>query len=137
MRPFRRHPRRPPRVRFDRRRRPSVRYRKPSSACEGVCDNCRKHIAALAYVRRVRMVRQAAIDERMGIVMVLEAHKIRMLEELKGRTLKKLLHEKARSREPLTIVMEEGESVIIEPASQLKPLPRLECRVPEGWKDAV
>jgi hypothetical protein len=43
----------------------------------------------------------------------------------------------ARSREPLTVVLEEGESVIIEPTSQLKPLPRLDGRVPEGWKDAV
>lgn len=69
--------------------------------------------------------------------MVQEAHKIRTLEELKGRTLEDLLHEVARSREPLTVVLEEGEAVTIEPASQLKPLPRLEGRVPEGWKDAV
>jgi len=56
---------------------------------------------------------------------------------LKGRTLEELLHEIARSREPITIVLEEGESVTIEPASQLKPLPVLEGRVPEGWKDAI
>jgi hypothetical protein len=69
--------------------------------------------------------------------MIQEAHKVRMLEELKGRTLEELLHEVARSREPLTIVLNEGESVTIEPTSQLKPLPRLEGRVPEGWKDAA
>jgi hypothetical protein len=69
--------------------------------------------------------------------MVQEAHKIRTLEELKGRTLEELLHEVVRNREPLTVVLEEGESVTIEPAPQLKPLPRLDGRVPEGWKDAV
>ena len=69
--------------------------------------------------------------------MVQEAHKIRTLEELKGRTLEDLLHEVVRSREPITVVLEEGESVTIEPASHLKPLPVLEGRVPEGWKDAI
>jgi len=69
--------------------------------------------------------------------MVQEAHKIRTLEELKGRTLEDLLYEVARSREPITVVLEEGESVTIEPASQLKPLPELNGRIPEVWKDAV
>jgi hypothetical protein len=66
-----------------------------------------------------------------------EAHKIRTLEELKGRTLEDLLHEVARSRESITVVLEEGESVTIEPTAQLKPLPRLDGHVPEGWKDAA
>ena len=69
--------------------------------------------------------------------MIQEAHKIKTLEELKGRTLEGLLHEVARSREPLTAVLGEGESMTIEPASQLKPLPRLEGRVPDGWNDAA
>jgi hypothetical protein len=69
--------------------------------------------------------------------MVQEAHKIRTLEELKGRTLEDLLHEVARSRESLTVVLKEGESVTIEPISQLKPLPRLDGHIPEGWKDAI
>jgi hypothetical protein len=69
--------------------------------------------------------------------MVQEAHKIRTLEELKGRTLAELLHEVARSRESITVVLEGGGSVTIEPTSQLKPLPMLEGRVPEGWKDAI
>jgi hypothetical protein len=69
--------------------------------------------------------------------MVQEAHKIRTLEKLKGRTLVELLHEAARSREPLTVVLEEGKSVSIKPTPQLRPLPRLEGRVPEGWKDAI
>jgi len=69
--------------------------------------------------------------------MVQEAHKIRTLEELKGRTLEELLHEVARNRVSITVVLEEGESVTIEPASQLKPLLVLEGRVPKGWKDAI
>ena len=69
--------------------------------------------------------------------MVQEAYKIRTLEELKGRTLEELLHEVARSRESITVVLEEGELITIEPASQLKPLPVLDGRVPEGWKDAI
>jgi hypothetical protein len=69
--------------------------------------------------------------------MVQEAYKIRTLEELKGRTLEELLHEVARSREPITVVLEEGELVTIEATSQLKPLPQLDGRVPERWKDAI
>lgn len=68
---------------------------------------------------------------------VQRSHKIRTLDELKGRTLEELLHEVARSRVPITIVLEEGESVTIEPTARLKPLPRVDGRVPEGWKDAV
>lgn len=56
---------------------------------------------------------------------------------MKGRTLEELLQEVAHSREPITVILEEGESVNIEPAPRLKPLPRLDGRVPEGWKDAV
>ncbi len=48
-------------------------------------------------------------------VMIQQAHKIRKLEDLKGRTLEELLHEVTRSHEPLTVVLEEGESVTIEP----------------------
>ncbi len=69
--------------------------------------------------------------------MVQEAHKIRTLEELKGRTLEELLHEVARSQQAITVVLEEGELITIGPAPKLKPLPELEGRVPEGWKDAI
>ena len=69
--------------------------------------------------------------------MVRDAHQIKTLAELKGRTLAELLHEVARSGEAITVVLDEGESVTIEPAAQLQPLPALEGRLPEGWKDAV
>jgi hypothetical protein len=68
---------------------------------------------------------------------VQEAHKIRTLEELKGRTIEELLHEVVHSREPITIGLEEGKSVTMELAPQLKPLLVLEGCVPEGWKDAI
>jgi hypothetical protein len=40
--------------------------------------------------------------------MVQEAHKIRTLDELKRRTLEDLLHEVARSRELITVVLDAG-----------------------------
>ena len=69
--------------------------------------------------------------------MVRDAHQIKTLAELKGRTLAELLHEVARSGEAITVVLDEGASVTIKPAAQLRPLPALEGRLPEGWKDAV
>ncbi|MDQ3919365.1 MAG: hypothetical protein M3348_12910 [Acidobacteriota bacterium] len=69
--------------------------------------------------------------------MVQEAHKIRTLEELKGRTLEEFLHEVARTGDSITVVLGEGETVTVEAATHLKPLPVLEGHVPEGWKDAA
>jgi hypothetical protein len=69
--------------------------------------------------------------------MVQESHKIRTLDELKGRSLEDLLQEVVRSREPITVLLDEGESVTIEPTKQLKPLPELKGSIPEGWKDAI
>jgi hypothetical protein len=63
--------------------------------------------------------------------------KIKTLAESKWRTLEEILREVARSRESMTVILEEGEVVNINPASQLKPLPELDGRLPEGWKDAV
>lgn len=69
--------------------------------------------------------------------MAQEAEKIRRLDELKGRPVEELLREVARSQEAITVVLDGGELVTIGPAAQLKPLPELEGRVPEGWKDAI
>jgi len=63
--------------------------------------------------------------------------RITTLEELKGHTIEELLSEVAHSREPLTVVLEEGGSVLISPEVALKPLPKLEGRIPEEWKDAI
>lgn len=53
--------------------------------------------------------------------MAQEARKVRMPDELKDRTLRELLQEAVRSREPINIVREEEEWVTIEQASQSKP----------------
>ena len=58
------------------------------------------------------------------------------LEDIKGRTLDDLLHEVLRDREPVTVVMKEGQAVEIRPVG-LKPLPVLKGSVPAGWKDGI
>jgi len=63
--------------------------------------------------------------------------KIWKLEELKGRTVDDLLHEVVQQREAMTVILEDGDLVVIQPAAPLKPLPELEGFVPEGWKDAI
>ena len=69
--------------------------------------------------------------------MVQEVQKIRTLEELKGHSLEELLYEVVHNQEPITVMLEKGEAVVIKPASTLKPLPTLEGYVPDGWKDAI
>jgi hypothetical protein len=59
------------------------------------------------------------------------------LDELKGHTLEELLIQVSRSKESLTVVLDEGGSVVISPEVALKPLPELEGSIPEGWKDAI
>ncbi|MFL6213555.1 MAG: hypothetical protein ACJ74J_06625 [Blastocatellia bacterium] len=65
------------------------------------------------------------------------AENVRTLEELKDRALDEVLREVAHQGQPLIVVLEDGETVIIQPAAQLKSLPVLEGFIPEGWKDAV
>ncbi|HZS44340.1 MAG TPA: hypothetical protein VFC63_04510 [Blastocatellia bacterium] len=66
-----------------------------------------------------------------------QLEKIKTLEELKGHSIEDLLHEVLRNQEAITVTLEEGEAVLIQPAKLLKPLPELDGRVPEGWKDAI
>jgi hypothetical protein len=63
--------------------------------------------------------------------------RIMTLEEVGERTVGDLLHEVASERAAMTVVLGDGEMVVIQPAPALKPLPELEGFVPEGWKDAV
>ncbi len=63
--------------------------------------------------------------------------RIMTLEEARERTVDELLHEVASERAAMTVVLGDGEMVVIQPAPSLKPLPELEGFVPEGWKDAV
>jgi hypothetical protein len=63
--------------------------------------------------------------------------RILALEEARERTVDELLHEVANARAAMTVVLGDGEMVVIQPAPALKPLPELEGFVPEGWKDAL
>lgn len=63
--------------------------------------------------------------------------RILTLEEIGERTVGDLLHEVASERAAMTVVLGDGEMVVIQPVPALKPLPELEGFVPEGWKDAV
>lgn len=63
--------------------------------------------------------------------------RILTLEEVGERTVGDLLHEVASERAAMTVVLGDGEMVVIQPAPALKLLPELEGFVPKGWKDAV
>ncbi len=63
--------------------------------------------------------------------------RILTIEEVRERTVDELLHDVVSEREALTVVLDNGEMVVIQPAPALKPLPALEGFVPEGWKDAI
>lgn len=59
------------------------------------------------------------------------------LADFKDRALDKILQEVADRHVSVTILLPDGKEVVIEPKRQLQPLPELEGRVPEGWKDAL
>lgn len=63
--------------------------------------------------------------------------RILTLEEVGERTVGDLLHEVASERAAVTVVLGDGEMVVIQPAPALKPSPELGGFVPEGWKDAA
>ena len=58
------------------------------------------------------------------------------LADVKSRSLDDLLREVLQNREPVTVVVEEGQEVEIRPVG-LKPLPELDGSVPQGWKDGI
>jgi hypothetical protein len=59
------------------------------------------------------------------------------LAELKERPLEKILQSVADQHLRVTVLLPDGKEVLIEPKLTLQPLPELEGRVPEGWKDAL
>lgn len=59
------------------------------------------------------------------------------LEALKKRSLDDLLQQVADQRVTVNVLLPDGKEVVIEPKPRLRPLPVLEGRVPEGWKDAL
>lgn len=59
------------------------------------------------------------------------------LASLKGRPLEEIIQRVADEQSSVTILLPDGQAVIIEPKHRLQPLPVLEGHVPSGWKDAV
>jgi len=59
------------------------------------------------------------------------------VDELAERPAGDLLREILREGDVVTVVLEDGQTVVLRPAGVLRSLPILEGRVPEGWKDAV
>ena len=59
------------------------------------------------------------------------------LAELQEGSLEKVLRDVADQHLIVTILLPGGKEVVIAPKLGLQPLPELEGRVPEGWKDAV
>lgn len=59
------------------------------------------------------------------------------LEALKTQSLEDLLHQVADHLVTVTVLLPNGKEVVIEPKRRLQPLPALEGRVPEGWKEAI
>ena len=59
------------------------------------------------------------------------------LADLKEGSLDKLLQEVADQHLTVTVLLPDGKEVVIEPKRDLQPLPELEGRIPEGWKDAL
>lgn len=59
------------------------------------------------------------------------------LADLKEGSLDKLLQEVADQHLTVTVLLPDGKEVVIGPKRDLQPLPELEGRIPEGWKDAL
>ncbi len=59
------------------------------------------------------------------------------LDELKERSLEEVLRDVVARQSTITVVLPDGQEVVIESKLHLKPLPELEGRVLEGWKDAI
>jgi hypothetical protein len=59
------------------------------------------------------------------------------LADLKEGSLDQILQEVADQHLIVTVLLPDGKEVVIEPKRDLLPLPELEGRIPEGWKDAL
>jgi hypothetical protein len=59
------------------------------------------------------------------------------LEDIKKQSVEEIFQQVAQGRTHLVVQMPDGEEIIIESKSRLKPLPVLEGYIPQGWKDAV
>ena len=59
------------------------------------------------------------------------------LADLRGRELEDVLTQVVMQQKALMVRLPKGDVVAIQPTPRLKPLPLLEGRIPQGWKDAI
>jgi hypothetical protein len=59
------------------------------------------------------------------------------LADLKEMSIEKILRDVVEQHVTVTVLLPDGKEVAIGPKLGLQPLPELEGRVPEDWKDAV
>jgi hypothetical protein len=58
-------------------------------------------------------------------------------DDVKGRPFEDVIQDILAQESTVTVLLPDGKAVVIEPKPRLKPLPELEGRLPEGWKDAI
>jgi hypothetical protein len=58
-------------------------------------------------------------------------------DDVKGRPFEDVIHDILAQESTVTVLLPDGQAVVIEPKPRLKPLPELEGRLPAGWKDAI
>jgi hypothetical protein len=59
------------------------------------------------------------------------------LDDVKGRTFEDVIQDILAQEAIVTVLLSDGKAVVIEPKPRMKPLPEVEGRLPEGWKDAI
>jgi hypothetical protein len=68
--------------------------------------------------------------------MAMGAH-VLTFDEVRGRTFEDVIQDILAQEAIVTVLLPDGNAVVIEPKLRLKPLPELPGRLPEGWKDAI
>jgi hypothetical protein len=59
------------------------------------------------------------------------------LDELKSLSLEEFLDTVLKQGKTLTVRFPTGETIVVQPQSQLQSLPVLDGSIPKGWKDAI
>jgi hypothetical protein len=59
------------------------------------------------------------------------------LDQVRGRPFEDVIRDIVAQESTVTVLLPDGKAVVIEPKPRLKPLPELQGRLPEGWKDAI
>lgn len=59
------------------------------------------------------------------------------VEDVKGRSFEEVIQDIVAQESTVTVLLPDGKAVVIQPKSWLKPLPQLQGRLPESWKDAI